>query len=149
MLLVLFEFGPDQKLEVTQDSSSKCLGQPAQISLDSAVLAVRPAIIDQRRVQSVLAIFQLMFHQPVSVQCCVSATSSRNRHVATCCLRSLNKWSDIYFDVTEMTTTTCHTEVKFSRCPHQSLHDASLLGMNLSAHGGVPLAGRSSRLAHR
>ena len=32
-------------LEVTQDSSLKCLGQPAQILLDSAVLAVRPAII--------------------------------------------------------------------------------------------------------
>ena len=45
MCLVLFEFGPDQKLEVTQDSSLKCLGQPAQILLDSAVLAVRPAII--------------------------------------------------------------------------------------------------------
>ena len=42
MRLVLFEFGPDQKLEVTQDISLKCL---AQISLDSAVLAVRPAII--------------------------------------------------------------------------------------------------------
>ena len=48
MRLVLFEFGPDQKLEVTQDSSLKCLGQPAQISLDSAVLAVRPADIDKR-----------------------------------------------------------------------------------------------------
>ena len=44
MRLVFFEFGPDQKLKVTQDSSLKCLGQPAQISLDSAVLAVRPAI---------------------------------------------------------------------------------------------------------
>ena len=43
MCLVLFEFEPDQKLEVTQDSSLKCLGQLAQISLDSAVLAVRPA----------------------------------------------------------------------------------------------------------
>ena len=53
MRLVLFEFGPDQKLEVTQDSSLKCLGQPAQISLDSAVLAVRPVIIDKRRVQPV------------------------------------------------------------------------------------------------
>ena len=42
MCLVLFELGPDQKLEETQDSSLKCLGQPAQISLDSAVLAVRP-----------------------------------------------------------------------------------------------------------
>ena len=54
MRLVFFEFGPDQKLKVTQDSSLKCLGQPAQISLDSAVLAVRPAIIDfKRRVQPV------------------------------------------------------------------------------------------------
>ena len=63
MRLVLFEFGPDQKLEVTQDSRLKCLGQPAQTSLDSAVLAVRPAIIDKRRrVQPVVAIFQLAFH---------------------------------------------------------------------------------------
>ena len=57
MYLVLFEFGPDQKLEETQDSSLKCLGQPAQISLDSALLTVRPAIIDKRRVQSVGTIF--------------------------------------------------------------------------------------------
>ena len=48
MCLVLLELGPDQKLEETQDSSLKCLGQPAQISLDSAVLAVRPADIDKR-----------------------------------------------------------------------------------------------------
>ena len=63
MRLVLFEFGPDQKLEVTEDSSLKCFGQPAQILLDSAVLAVRPAIIAKRRVQSVGAIFQLAFRQ--------------------------------------------------------------------------------------
>ena len=49
MCLVLFELGPDQKLEETQDSSLKCLRQPAQISLDSAVLAD----IDKRRVQPV------------------------------------------------------------------------------------------------
>ena len=55
MCLVLFELGPDQKLEETQDSSLKCLGQPAQISLDSAALAVRPADIDERRVQQVVA----------------------------------------------------------------------------------------------
>ena len=67
MRLVLFEFAPDQKLDVTQDSSLKCLGQPAQISLDSAVLAVRPAITDKRRVQSVGAIFPLAFHQRASM----------------------------------------------------------------------------------
>ena len=61
MCLVLFEFGPDQKLEVTQDSSLKCLGQPAQISLDSTVLAVRPTITYMRRVQPVGAIFPLAF----------------------------------------------------------------------------------------
>ena len=61
MHLVLFEFVPDQKLEVTQDSSLKCLGQPAK----------------KMRVQPVGAIFQLAFHQSVSIQCCVSATSSR------------------------------------------------------------------------
>ena len=44
-------------------NSLKCLGQPAQISLDSAVLAVRPAIIDKRRVQPVGTIFQLAFRQ--------------------------------------------------------------------------------------
>ena len=76
MRLVLFEFGPDQKLEVTQDSSLKCLGQPAQISLDSAVLAVRPAIIDKRRVQPVGAIFQLAFHQRASMQSVVFRPSS-------------------------------------------------------------------------
>ena len=95
MRLVLFEFGPDQKLEVTQDSSLKCLGQPAQISLDSAVLAVRPAIIDKRRVQPVIAIFQLAFHQ-----CLCSVVFwpqlQGTRHVATCSLRSVNKWSEIY-----------------------------------------------------
>ena len=56
MCLVLFVLGPDQKLEETQDSSLKCLGQPAQISMDGAVLAVRPADIDKRRVQPVVAI---------------------------------------------------------------------------------------------
>ena len=56
MCLVLFEIGPDQKLEETQDSSFKCLGQPAQILLDSAVLAVCPVDIDKRRVQPVVAI---------------------------------------------------------------------------------------------
>ena len=50
MCLVLFELGPDQKLEETQVSSLKCLGQPAQILLDSAVRAVRPADINKRRV---------------------------------------------------------------------------------------------------
>ena len=50
--LVLFELGPDQKLEKTQDSSLKCrLGQPAPILLDSAVLVVRPADVNKRRVQ--------------------------------------------------------------------------------------------------
>ena len=53
MLLVLFEFGPDQKLEETQASSLKCLGQPAQILLDSAVRVVCPADIYKRRVQPV------------------------------------------------------------------------------------------------
>ena len=52
--LVLFELGPDQKLEETQDSSLKCLGHAAQILLDSAVRAVRPADIDKRRVQPVI-----------------------------------------------------------------------------------------------
>ena len=56
MCLVLFEFGPDQKLEETQDSSLKYLGQPAQISLDSAVLAVRPADKDNRLVQPMVSI---------------------------------------------------------------------------------------------
>ena len=32
--LLCSKFGPDQKLEVTQDSSLKCLGQPAQVLLD-------------------------------------------------------------------------------------------------------------------
>ena len=53
MSLVLFEFGPDRKLEVTQDSTLKCHGLPAQISLDSAVLAVRRAITDKGRMQPV------------------------------------------------------------------------------------------------
>ena len=51
MCLVLFESGPDQKLEEIEDSSLKCLGQPAQILLDSAVLAVCPADKNKRRVQ--------------------------------------------------------------------------------------------------
>ena len=51
MCLVLFELGPDQKLEETQASSLKCLAQPAQNLLDSAVFAVRPADINKRRVQ--------------------------------------------------------------------------------------------------
>ena len=47
-----FLVGPDQKLEKTQDSSLKCrLGQPAPILLDSAVLVVRPADVNKRRVQ--------------------------------------------------------------------------------------------------
>ena len=69
MRLVLFEFGPDQKLEVTQDVSLKCL---AQISLDSAVLAVRPAIIYEASAAG-------GSHLPISVlvacidtECCVS-----------------------------------------------------------------------------
>ena len=57
MCLVLSELGPDQKLEETQTSSLKCLRQPAQILLDSAVLVVRPADINKRRVQQ-LARFQ-------------------------------------------------------------------------------------------
>ena len=58
MCLVLFELGPEQKLEETQDSSLKCLRQPAQpqILLDSAVLVVRPADIDKKQVQPVVAI---------------------------------------------------------------------------------------------
>ena len=76
MCLVLFEFGPDQKLEVTQDSSLKCLGQPAQISLDSAVLAVRPAITVKRRMQPVGANFPLAFHQRASMQSVVFRPSS-------------------------------------------------------------------------
>ena len=48
-------------LEETQNSSFKCIWQPAQISLDSAVLAVRPADIDKRRVQPVGAILILCF----------------------------------------------------------------------------------------
>ena len=43
--LVLFELGPNQKLEETQASSLKCLRQPAQILLDSAVRVVLPADI--------------------------------------------------------------------------------------------------------
>ena len=57
MCLVLFEFGPEQKLEETQDSCLKCLGKPAEILLDSAVLAVHPADINNRQVQQVVAIF--------------------------------------------------------------------------------------------
>ena len=45
MCLVLLELGPNQKLEETQASSLKCLRQPAQILLDSAVRAVHPADI--------------------------------------------------------------------------------------------------------
>ena len=56
MCLVLFELGPNQKLEKTQASSLKCLGQPAQILLDSAVHVVHPADINKRRVQQVAAI---------------------------------------------------------------------------------------------
>ena len=57
MCLVLFELGPNQKLEETQWASSlKCLGQPAQILLDSDVRVVRPADINKRRVQQVAAI---------------------------------------------------------------------------------------------
>ena len=56
MCLVLFELGPNQKLEETQASSWKCLRQPAQILLDSAVRVVRPADIYKRRVQQVAAI---------------------------------------------------------------------------------------------
>ena len=53
MCLVLFELGPNQKLEETQASSLKCLRQPAQILLDSAVRVVRPADIYKKRVQQV------------------------------------------------------------------------------------------------
>ncbi len=58
MCLVLFELGPNQKLEETQASSLKCLRQPAQILLDSAVRVVRPAdiYIYKRRVQQVAAV---------------------------------------------------------------------------------------------
>ena len=56
MCLVLFELGPNQKLEETQASSLKCLGQTEKILLDSAVRAVRPADINKRRVQQVAAI---------------------------------------------------------------------------------------------
>ena len=59
MCLVLFELGPNQKLEETQASSLKCLRQPAQILLDSAVRVVRPAdiiYIYKRRVQQVATI---------------------------------------------------------------------------------------------
>ena len=81
MPLVLLEFGPDRKLEVTQDSSLQCLGQPAQISLDSAVLAVRLAIIDKRRVQPVGASFPLAFHQRASMQSVVFRPRSSRCHV--------------------------------------------------------------------
>ena len=55
MCLVLFELGLNQKLEETQASSLKCLGQTAKILLDSAVRLVRPAdiYIDKRQVQPV------------------------------------------------------------------------------------------------
>ena len=53
MCLVFFELGPKQKLAETQASSLKCLRQPAQILLDSAV---RPADINKRRMQLVGAI---------------------------------------------------------------------------------------------
>ena len=56
MCLVLFELGPNQKLEETQASSLKCPGRPAQILLDSAVRVVCPAGIYKRRVQQVAAI---------------------------------------------------------------------------------------------
>ena len=55
MCLVLFELGPNRKFEETQASSLKYLRQPAQILLDSAVRAVRPADTDKRRVQPVVA----------------------------------------------------------------------------------------------
>ena len=53
---MLFELGPNQKLEATQASSLKCLRQPAQILLDSAVRVVHPADVYKRRVQQVVAI---------------------------------------------------------------------------------------------
>ena len=62
MCVVLFEVGPSQKLEATQARSLKCLGQPAQILLDSAVCVVYPVdiyiymYIYKRRVQQVAAI---------------------------------------------------------------------------------------------
>ena len=54
MCLVLFELGPNEKLEETQASSLKCLRQPAQILLDSAVRVVHSADINKRRVQPVV-----------------------------------------------------------------------------------------------
>ena len=59
MCLVLFELGPNQKLEETQACSLKCLRQSAQILLDSAVLAVRPADINKRRMQQVIIVQEL------------------------------------------------------------------------------------------
>ena len=53
MCLVIFELGPNQKLEETQAGSLKCLGQPAQILLDNAVRVVHPADINKRGVQQV------------------------------------------------------------------------------------------------
>ena len=53
---MLFELWANQKLEETQASSLKCLRQPAQILLDSAVRVVHPADIYKRRVQQVAAI---------------------------------------------------------------------------------------------
>ena len=54
MCLVLFELGPNEKLEETQASSLKCLRQPAQILLDSAVRVVHSADINKRQVQPVV-----------------------------------------------------------------------------------------------
>ena len=84
MCLVLFALGPKQKLEETQARSLKCLGQPAQISLDSAVCVVRPADIYIRGECSHL---DLVFHWPGSMTT-FQPQVRENHLIATCCLHN-------------------------------------------------------------
>ena len=89
MCLVLFELGPNQKLEATQASSLKCLRQPAQILLDSAVRVVRPADIYEASAAGGSHL-DLVFHWPGSMAA-FQLQVQENHLVATCCLH-INKW---------------------------------------------------------
>ena len=80
--------------KVRRNTRQQCLGQPAQILLDSALLTVRPAIIDKRRVQSVGTIFPWAFHQRASMQSVVFRPSSSRCHVLS---SQVNKWQNIYY----------------------------------------------------
>ena len=75
----------------------KCLGQPAQISLDSAVLTVRSASIDNRRVQPVVAIFQLVFHFASKLNC----------HLFNCCVDYALMYDTMYALISTIITATC------------------------------------------